>query len=109
MQNVPSLQRVHIIVGQASRTLLLQWKSYLKTVVDVFLMGGDLLNETLKLVSTYLGLALTIFGFIACAMGFGDAVNSSWGTSFAIRGFSELLFGISFMLFGNVLVTLAKK
>lgn len=70
---------------------------------------GGLLNETLKSVSTYLGLALTIFGFIVCLMGFGDAVNAGWGTSFAIRGFSELLFGISFMLFGNVLVTLIKR
>jgi len=72
-------------------------------------MGGDLLNETWKSVSTYLGLALTIFGFIVCVMGFGDAINAGWGTSYAIRGFSELLFGISFVLFGNVLVTLAKK
>jgi hypothetical protein len=70
---------------------------------------GDLLNKTLKSVSTYIGLVLTIFGFIACVMGFGDAVNAGWGTSFAIRGFSELLFGISFMLLGNVLVALAKR
>lgn len=68
-----------------------------------------LLNDLLKSISTYVGLALTFFGFIAYVMGFGDAVNAGWGTSFAIRGLSELLFGISFMLFGNVLVTLAKR
>lgn len=67
------------------------------------------MNELLKSISTYVGLALTFFGFIVVIMGFADAVNAGWGTSFAIRGFSELLFGISFMLFGNVLVTLTKK
>jgi hypothetical protein len=49
------------------------------------------------------------FGFIACAMGFGDAVNASWGTSIVIRGLSELLFGISFIMLGNGLVTFAKR
>ncbi len=50
-----------------------------------------------------------VFGFIVAIMGFADAVNAGWCTSFAIRGFSKLLFGISCMLFGNVLVTLPKK
>jgi cytochrome c biogenesis protein CcdA len=67
------------------------------------------LDKSLKLISTYLGFALTFFGLLTCAMGFGDAVNASWGTSFVIRGFSELLFGISLTLFGNVLVTLGKR
>ena len=67
------------------------------------------MNETLKSISTYVGLALTFFGFIVCVMGFGDALNAGWGTSFAIRGLSELLFGISFILFGNVLVTFARR
>jgi cytochrome c biogenesis protein CcdA len=68
------------------------------------------LNGTLtKSISAYLGLALMFFGFIVCVMGFGDSINAGWGTSFAIRGLSELLFGISFMILGNGLVTFAKK
>jgi len=67
------------------------------------------MNEQVKSISKYVGLALMFFGFVVCVMGFGDAVNASWGTSFAIRGGSELLFGISFLLFGNGLVIIAKQ
>ena len=68
------------------------------------------MSETLmKSISTYVGLALMFFGLIACIMGFGDAVNAGWGTSFAIRGISELLFGISFITLGNGLATFAKR
>jgi len=62
-----------------------------------------------KSIFIYLGLALMFFGFITCVIGFGDAVNASWGTSFAIRGLSELLFGLSFLVLGNGLVTSAKR
>ena len=55
----------------------------------------------------YVGLALMFFGFMVCIMGFGDAANASWGSSIAIRGLSELLFGISFIVLGNGLVTFA--
>ncbi len=68
-------------------------------------MSGTLV----KSLSTYVGLVLMFFGFIACVKGFGDAVNASWGTSIAIRGLSELLFGISFMVLGNGLATFAKR
>ena len=68
------------------------------------------MNGTLmKSISTYVGLALMFFGFIACIKGFGDAVNTSWGTSIVIQGLSELLFGISFILLGNGLVTFTKR
>jgi hypothetical protein len=68
------------------------------------------LSEALrKSISTYLGLALLFFGFIVSVMGFGDSVNAGWGSTFAIRGLSELLFGISFMLLGNGLLTFAKR
>ena len=67
------------------------------------------MNEILtKSISTYVGLVLMFFGFIVCVMGFGDAVNAGWGTTFAIRGFSELLFGISFILLGIGLNTFAR-
>ena len=63
------------------------------------------LNKSLL---TYIGLVLMFFGFIICIMGFGDAVNAGWASSFAIRGLSELLFGISFSMLGHGLLTLAK-
>lgn len=62
-----------------------------------------------KSISTYLGLALLFFGFIVSVMGFGDSVKAGWGSTFAIRVLSELLFGISFMLLGNGLLTFAKR
>ena len=62
-----------------------------------------------KSILTYIGLVLMFFGFIICTMGFGDAVNAGWASSFTIRGLSELLFGISFLALGNGLLTLAKK
>jgi hypothetical protein len=62
-----------------------------------------------KSLPTYIGLVLMFLGFIICIMGFGDAVNAGWASSFAIRGLSELLFGISFLGLGNGLLILAKS
>lgn len=68
-----------------------------------------MLSTTSKSLFTYVGLVVAIFGLIICVMGFGDAINAGWGTSFAIRGITELLFGISFLLLANVLIALAKR
>lgn len=66
-------------------------------------------RTTSKSLPTYIGLVLMFFGLMICVMGFGDAVNAGWASSFAIRGLSELLFGISFVMIGNGFLTLAKS
>lgn len=56
-----------------------------------------------------LGLTFLVIGFLICLLGFGDAVNTIWGSSLAFRGFAELLFGFSFLLLGNGFANLAKN
>ena len=63
----------------------------------------------IKSLSNSLGLVLLLIGFFVGILGFGDAINATWGMSVAFRGFAELLFGILFMLLGNGLINFGKK
>lgn len=56
-----------------------------------------------------MGLVLLLIGFFIGLLGFGDAINASWGMSNAFRGFAEILFGILFLLLGNGLINYGKK
>jgi hypothetical protein len=56
-----------------------------------------------------LGLVLLLIGFIIGVVGFGNAINATWGMSPAFRGFAELLFEILFVLLGNGLVNYGKN
>jgi hypothetical protein len=66
-------------------------------------------GTTSKSLFRYLGLAFMIFGFITSVKGFGDSVYAGWATSFFATGVSELLFGLSMLVLGVGLATLAKE
>lgn len=67
---------------------------------------SDLKNKSL---SKILGLVLQIIGFCVGIIGFGDAINATWGMSIAFRGFAELLLGILFLLLGNGLINFGRN
>lgn len=62
-----------------------------------------------KSLSNIMGLVLQIIGFFVGLIGFGDAINATWGMSIAFRGFAELLLGILFLLLGNGLINFTTK
>lgn len=64
--------------------------------------------KTLKNLTLAIGLILAIFGLIVSTHGFGIVHNISWGESDAIRGIGELLFGITLLLLGNILMTIGR-
>lgn len=66
-------------------------------------------ESKIKRLSSRLGLVLLLIGFFIGLVGFGDAINATWGMSTAFRGFAELLFGILFLLLGNGLINFRKN
>jgi hypothetical protein len=66
-------------------------------------------GKTSKSLFRYLGLVFLIFGLITSVKGFGDSVYAGWASSLFATGVSELLFGISMLMLGIGLATLAKE